>query len=231
MKYAILIDGGFLKKLFGSWVKNKAHKRIQAESVCELANSMGQKHAPNHELLRIYYYDSPPVDDKISRPISGSSLNLGISPVHTHQKKLLADLKQKDFVAVREGTLMVRGWKLSRRGQKALAEGKEPEDAWFEPNIQQKGVDTKIGLDMAWIAFCNVVDRVVMVTGDSDFVPAIKAARRNGVQVILCTLGNGISGGLRNNVDVLDESFISHFITHPSHTAEVEKTHGPGSVP
>lgn len=84
-------------------------------------------------------------------------------------------------------------------------------DNWFEANIQQKGVDTKLGLDMAWITFNSVVDRVIVVTGDSDFVPAIKAARRNGIQVVLCSLNHGISSDLRTNVDVLDTSLISSF--------------------
>jgi uncharacterized LabA/DUF88 family protein len=53
-----------------------------------------------------------------------------------------------------------------------------------------------------------VVDRVIILTGDSDFVPAIKAARRNGVQVILGTLGHGVMPSLANNVDVLDTTPI-----------------------
>lgn len=98
---------------------------------------------------------------------------------------------------------------------KRLQEGSlthsQVEDSWFEANIQQKGVDTKLGLDMAWITFNTIVDRVIVVTGDSDFVPAIKAARRNGIQVILCSLNHGISGDLRTNVDVLDISPITSF--------------------
>jgi uncharacterized LabA/DUF88 family protein len=41
---------------------------------------------------------------------------------------------------------------------------------------------------MAWITFNTIVDSVIVVTGDSDFVPAIEAARRNGIQVVLCSL-------------------------------------------
>jgi uncharacterized LabA/DUF88 family protein len=77
-------------------------------------------------------------------------------------------------------------------------------DDCFRKDIQQKGVDTKFGLDVAWMSFCNVVDRIILVTGDSDFVPAIKAARRNGIQVILCTLNHGISKSLKNNADVIN---------------------------
>jgi uncharacterized LabA/DUF88 family protein len=64
---------------------------------------------------------------------------------------------------------------------------------------------------MAWITFNTIVDRVIVVMGDSDFVPAIKAARRNGIKVILCSLNHGISNDLRTNVDVLDPSPINSF--------------------
>jgi uncharacterized LabA/DUF88 family protein len=117
-----------------------------------------------------------------------------------------------DFVSVREGILVFRGWEIKRKTLEGLGKAEQKNaslsDDDFRANIQQKGVDTKLGLDMAWISFCNVVDRVIILTGDSDFVPAIKAARRNGVQVILGTLGHGVTPSLANNVDVLDTTPI-----------------------
>jgi len=48
----------------------------------------------------------------------------------------------------------------------------------------------KIGLDVAWLSSKSIVDRLILVTGDSDFVPAMQFARREGVQVILVTMGH-----------------------------------------
>lgn len=48
----------------------------------------------------------------------------------------------------------------------------------------------KIGLDVAWLASKSIVDRIILVTADSDFVPAMKFARREGVQVVLVTMGH-----------------------------------------
>lgn len=48
-----------------------------------------------------------------------------------------------------------------------------------------KRVDMKIGLDVAWLASKGIVDRIILVTADTDFVPAMKFARREGVQVLL----------------------------------------------
>jgi uncharacterized LabA/DUF88 family protein len=48
----------------------------------------------------------------------------------------------------------------------------------------------KIGLDVAWLSSKGIVERIILVTADSDFVPAMKFARREGVQVILVTMGH-----------------------------------------
>ena len=50
----------------------------------------------------------------------------------------------------------------------------------LKPNIQQKGVDLRIGLDIAALALKHQVEIIVLVTGDSDFIPALKFARREG---------------------------------------------------
>src|SRR6202142_516777 len=36
----------------------------------------------------------------------------------------------------------------------------------------KKGVDMRIGLDIAWLSLKRIVDSVVLVTGDSDFCPS-----------------------------------------------------------
>ena len=60
----------------------------------------------------------------------------------------------------------------------------------FQPDLKQKHVDMKIGLDIAWLASKRIVERIVLVTADSDFVPAMKFARRKGVEVVLVTMGH-----------------------------------------
>lgn len=72
----------------------------------------------------------------------------------------------------------------------------------FEPELHQKGVDIKIGLDLAWISFNKIAEKVIFVTGDSDFVPAIKTARRNGIFVYLVSLNHMIRPELAENCDI-----------------------------
>lgn len=45
------------------------------------------------------------------------------------------------------------------------------------PDIKQKEVDLRIGLDIARLAMKNTVDSIVVVAGDSDLVPVFKFAQ------------------------------------------------------
>ncbi len=66
-------------------------------------------------------------------------------------------------------------------------------------DLRQKGVDMRIGLDIASLAYNRFVNTVVLVSGDSDFVPAAKLARREGLQFILDPLWQ------QRNMDALHE--------------------------
>ena len=48
----------------------------------------------------------------------------------------------------------------------------------------------RVGLDIASLTLKKQVDVIVLVTGDSDFVPAMKFARCEGAQLFLVTLGH-----------------------------------------
>lgn len=60
----------------------------------------------------------------------------------------------------------------------------------FEPDFTQKEVDIKIGLDVAWLSSKRIVDKIILVTGDTDFIPAMKFARKEGVQVVMISIMN-----------------------------------------
>ena len=62
----------------------------------------------------------------------------------------------------------------------------------------------KIGLDVAWLASKSIVEKLILVTVDSDFVPAMKFARREGVQVVLVTMGHKlVKQDLKEHADEL----------------------------
>lgn len=70
-------------------------------------------------------------------------------------------------------------------------------------NLEQKGVDMRIGVDISSLAFKKQVDQIILVSGDSDFVPAAKQARREGIDFLLSPMGNPIKADLFEHIDGL----------------------------
>lgn len=69
--------------------------------------------------------------------------------------------------------------------------------------LKQKGVDMRIGLDISTLTFKDQVDTIVLVAGDSDFVPAAKLARREGMEFILDPLWQQVNADLFEHIDGL----------------------------
>lgn len=117
--------------------------------------------------------------------------------------QLISELECLDRIAFRAGEIIFNGWKIRRHSADELAKSARPiGESDFEPDMEQKRVDIKIGLDVAWLASKRIIDRIVLVTADSDFVPAMKFARREGVQVIIATVGDhSIRKDLRVHAD------------------------------
>lgn len=61
----------------------------------------------------------------------------------------------------------------------------------------------RIGLDIAQLAFKKQVEKIILIAGDSDFVPAAKLARREGIDFILDPLGAHIKDNLSLHIDGL----------------------------
>jgi uncharacterized LabA/DUF88 family protein len=73
----------------------------------------------------------------------------------------------------------------------------------FEYDVLQKGVDVKIALDIASVAYKKQADQIVLVAGDADFVPAAKLARREGIDFILDPMWRQIASDLHEHIDGL----------------------------
>ncbi len=109
-------------------------------------------------------------------------------------------------VALRLGRLndSFSGWRPKPESVKRWIEMPEifqPTDDDFEVDVIQKGVDMRLGLDIASMAFKKQVDQIVIVAGDADFVPVTKLARREGIDVILDPMWGNAAKDLLSNVD------------------------------
>ncbi len=156
-------------------------------------------------LLRIYYYDCPPFEGTAKHPITGEITDFSKTPQASQNTALLDSLELQPDFAVRRGVLLRTGWKLGSSTLRRMAKGGStslgPKD--LVPDINQKGVDMRIGLDIATIAIKRIVDVLVLVTGDSDFVPAMKLARKEGLRVYLQALGHSVRRELKAHADVV----------------------------
>lgn len=197
----MLIDGAFLTKALH--IKHKKFPTpADIEAECKRVRSHPDLKAL--DLLRVYFYDAPPASEVLTNPIDGSVLDLTKTPIHVRNTQLLNDLELLPDFAVRRGEAMARGWRIGKAAmQKLLKKPAPPTAKDLVPNISQKGVDLRIGLDIARIALRQTAQVICVITGDSDLVPAFKFARREGLRVYLDYLGLPVRRELRAHADVI----------------------------
>jgi uncharacterized LabA/DUF88 family protein len=202
-KYVVMLDGGFVT----TKIQQQKKAFPEADDIKSFCNEIAER-APlvGCELLRIYYYDAPPVDAKPVNPISGDKVDLTNSAFAENCRRRIQNLELLPNFAVRLGATHCTGWRLGNKAQRRLskpAANHEVTDRDFVPNISQKGVDMRIGLDIAQIAIKRLADVLVLVTGDSDMIPAMKLARKEGMLVYLVTMGHGVYRDLKVHADLL----------------------------
>ena len=199
MKYAILIDAGFMKRKLGSRTRP-----FDIQGVTEfIATVRAHAALATMQLYRIYWYDAPPLTITVTRPLSGGRVNFGTTPLARSSAELLEALRVLPFISIRRGELAFRGWKVRQGRLPPDAPRVSLSAADIEPNVHQKGVDMRLGLDIAALSLKAHVGAIVLVAGDSDFVPAMKFARREGVQILLVTFGHPVRPGMREHSDLL----------------------------
>lgn len=209
MKTAILIDGGFYRrraqKVFGD--KSAQERAIELENYCKRhLNSYGEK---NNDLYRIFYYDCPPSAKRIYHPLLKKQVDFSKTDLYSWTIQFFDELKKKRKFAIRLGKLAEEQAHFTIRPEivKELCNGKiefsNLTEKDFCVEIDQKGVDMKIGLDIASMAYKHQVDQIILISGDSDFVPAAKLARREGIDFILDPLGAHIKPDLFEHIDGL----------------------------
>lgn len=219
MKTAILIDGGFFLKRY-RYIKgfdredppNEVAKNLVAYCMkhIERINKYRNRYKlPSTELYRIFYYDARPYEGDSHEPISGKPFSFKSSDLFRFKHELFSELKQQRKIALRLGFLKnsSKQWSIRSRHTKPLLRGEkkieELDSGDLDYPLKQKAVDMKVGLDIATLAFKNQVSQIILITGDSDFVPVAKFARREGIDFILDPMLNNIDSSLHEHIDGL----------------------------
>lgn len=212
MKAAILVDGGFYRK-----VALKVLKKDTPEQDAKMLITYCMRHLTekirredyHYKLYRIFYYDCPPLDTSVYDPLTKKVINMKKHPQYTWMNEFLSELKKKRKVALRLGRLSENetNYTLKYDSVKKLLNGKltinDLSESDFYLTSKQKGVDMKIGIDIASLAYKKQVDKIILIAGDSDFVPAAKLARREGIDFVLDPLGRKIKDDLFEHIDGL----------------------------
>lgn len=209
-KTAILVDGAFFIKRYRSIYRPQ---KLRPEKVASDLWEMCLKHliqakSEQFDLYRIFYYDCLPFDKKQHNPVSGKAIDFSNTEQYLFQVALFEELKKKRKIALRLGVLEDhRRWIIKPSITKDLLKKEITIEDLTENDVtydlRQKRVDIKIGLDIASVTLKNQVDQIILISGDSDFVPAAKLARREGIDFILDPMWNPIKPHLFEHIDGL----------------------------
>ena len=218
-KVAILVDGGFYKKVANRlWGKKAPEERAdELLKYCHLHlkdlnnyTKEGEKKVYQYnELYRIFYYDCAPSGKTVYNPLTQKNFAFSKTATYKWMNSFLSNLKQRRKVALRLGFLGddEMNYIFSPETVKKLCRKDISIDDITESdlvlNMRQKGVDMKIGVDIATLAYKKLVDQIVLISGDSDFIPAAKLARIEGIDFILDSLGMKINDNLAEHIDGL----------------------------
>ena len=164
-RVTILIDGGYLRAIA------KPIYRYNPDFIEKVVQNIVRK---DEQLFRTFYYDCDPYKGTVRLPVSGQEWTYD-------NDGWLNILATKDSFAVRRGVLKFRSFK----PKNIPVQGKHLSDGDFKPDFEQKGVDMRIGLDIATFAASKAVHRIILISGDTDCVPAMKYGRIAGLQIIV----------------------------------------------
>jgi len=119
-------------------------------------DDLAQKLVGNRELVRIYYYNTPsPSQDPEEQKAN---------------QKFLAKLGWIDNLQIRLGRILPRTYVIECPKCKEKVEYR---------THTQKGVDTRIAVDMVTLAVSDAYDIAILVSGDSDLAEAVNFIREH----------------------------------------------------
>lgn len=179
---AILVDGGFYRKIaqsrndFDTSTPEKAANTLISYCMRHLKEKRSGRPFI-HDLYRIFYYDCLPSEKKVFHPLLDKTVDLRKEPMYRWMMEFVNELKKKRKVAIRLGKISDNNleYHLKYEPTKKLCKGtidiSKLSQNDFTLKIEQKGVDMKIGLDIASLAYKKQVSQIVLISGDSDFVP------------------------------------------------------------
>lgn len=211
MLTAILVDGPFfirrIRQIFPSSVHHDA--RLMADLVWRLsAAHLFERNQPKRHLFRIFFYDTPMMNGKVTLPVSKQNIDLSKSKEGQFRSAFQRQLQRKRKLAVKLGEpATIDNWKLSEDAQADLLAKRigidDLQDDDFVPDTITRGIELRMGVDLASLAYKKQVQQVVLLTGDGAFASAAELLRHEGIDVVLDPMWQNISEDLFTYIDGL----------------------------
>ncbi|MCL2150325.1 MAG: NYN domain-containing protein [Dehalococcoidia bacterium] len=198
-KAAVFIDGRYLGKVLDPYRRVDSSNQRRIVEHRKLIDNIVAKAGTEREIIRIYYYDCLPyINDE---PTVEQTMKLnGTQRFH-------AALRRLPRFEVRLGRVAYRG-----------------SDSDGRPIYEQKRVDLLLGMDIILHSVKHTVDEVFLITGDSDFIPAIQAVKAEGVIAYLAYGGtvyqdlyDAADERIEITSDIVDGALLAEYplFTHP----------------
>lgn len=112
------------------------------------------------DLLRLYWYDAMPYRS----PVNPTAQEVRLREI---KGRFIAKLKGIDCFEVRLGDCI------------------KVYDQQGNETFIQKGIDTQLAIDLTLLSATNRISHAILLAGDGDFRPPVRAAKNQGIQVIL----------------------------------------------
>ena len=207
IRTAILVDGAYYRKRAYHIYGDKTPKERADELEIYCKRHIKEEKSDSCFLYRVFYYDCPPMDKKVYHPLLKKTIDFGATADNKWANEFYNELAHRRKFALRLGRLSEEQahFNLRPEATKKLLSGSLTVDTLQEKhfclNVDQKGVDMRIGIDISSLAFKKQVDRIILISGDSDFVPAAKQARREGIDFILDPMSAPVKEDLYTHID------------------------------
>lgn len=192
-RIAILIDWENIRKQVFEVASdpnglNKSVSYNNPDNVLKFAKAFIE---PDEEIYRIYIYLSRPLEKTMW---GGQEVDFSNEPAYKFGVRFIENISKRDLVAIRKGKLQYRGPKPN---------GKH--------DLIQKQVDMLMGLDISHLAFYHLVDRMLILSYDTDFVPALKIARTHGIQMCVgyCKDIQNLNDEVKSHSDFIREKMFT----------------------
>lgn len=211
-KVAIFIDWDNFRQELEAVTKKTNTKNFNYNNKKELLSSI--KYFVNdseEELYRIFIYTAPPlsqsdIEEELKRRNTSEETINNVKQkynenkskydsIYNRARKFIDTISLEEYIALRKGVLKISN---------------VCEDGTI--TINQKQVDMLIGLDIAQLSYENRVDKIILLSKNTDIKPAIKVARINGIHTVVACFEEypaGIPKELKVHADTIrKKSFV-----------------------